>query len=158
MKLPVTHPSRGPASVLSTDHQRILHSQFCHLDERLAELEQVLVASTTVDPVDTAGIRREPSDATHDRITRLRAALADFARNWQIDMTRFQATPSQLALVHLAFLLVDLDELSPAALRGYGPIDATFVDDYKGLLAELHHGLERLKRDVCGTDAAGNLD
>lgn len=157
MKPSVMHPSRGPIGVLSADHHRILHSQFCHLDERLAELEQVLEASAPVGPVDTAGIGREPSAAMHDRIARLRAALADFARRWQIDMTRFQATSSQLALVHLAFLLVDLDELSPAALRGYGPIDAAFVDGYKGLLAELHHGLERLKRDVSGADAAEDV-
>lgn len=158
MRTPTLHPWPAPTRVLSADHQRILHSQFCHLDERLAELEQILDATTTVDSVETVDISTKQSATMHEAIARMRGALADFARHWRIDMTRLHATPSQLALVHLAFLLVDLDELSPAALRGYGPMDAAFVEDYEGLLTRLHDGLERLKRDVTKADIAKDVD
>lgn len=138
-----------PAVELSVHHQRILRSQLCHLDDRLEELDRILVdANGSCSSQGGKDLGADQLAAARDRIGQLRETMTVFAHHWQIDMTRFAATPSQLALVHLAFLLVDLDELSPAALRGYGAVGAAFVEDYEALLVKLYGGLEKVKRDI----------
>lgn len=134
---------------LSAHHQNILRSQLCHLDDRMEELLRMLAEGSDSNAFHASeDLRIDQLLNGREQIERLREAMAVFAQRWQIDMARFSATRSQVALVHLAFLLVDLDELSPAALRGYGPVGVAFLEDYEALLATLYGGLEKLKREI----------
>lgn len=154
----ISHVLSTPVE-LSAHQQRILGSHLCHLDDRLEELDRILVgtngACTSQGKEDLGA---DQLAAARERIGRSRETMAAFAQRWRIDMTRFPATRSQLALVHLAFLLVDVDELSPAGLRGYGAVDAAFVKAYEALLVQLYGDLEKIKRDIRPARNVAELD
>ena len=150
-----THPPPIPAKPLTSDHHRLLHAYFRNLDDRLLELDAILGGNArTAGSELTATDRR---DLARGRLADLRETISVFASRWSIDMTRFEATAAHLALVHLAFLLADLDELDAGRLRGYGAVGAEFVSEYEGLLGRLHDGLERIKCDILAVTTAPPL-
>lgn len=136
----------APTSHLSADHRRILHSHFQHLEDQLLDLDAILCKEQ--DNRMSSEVDRSRLDAARTRLAELREAMSNFARRWAIDMSRFEASNFQLATVHLAFLLSDLDDLNSDRLRGYGAVGQMFTEEYETLLQSLYAGLERIKHDV----------
>ncbi|HXP61071.1 MAG TPA: dynamin family protein [Dongiaceae bacterium] len=131
---------------MNENHERGLLATFRHIDNLLAEAEQILATAGSMSPFaeytqDSTPVQRK---VLHDYIERVRQAMACALADLRLSRPAPVCGAIWAAGARFTFAQVEVAEMEPQRLRGYGPLSAEDVKAINEVVAELNATLERL--------------
>jgi hypothetical protein len=142
---------------VETSVRRALAAHFVYLDELLAKTQAACGVARTSRllyeyelDVPQAGLL-----AVLEGVARFRRQLETFGSRWGLDLPAEKVLSSHALAVDLQFLDIALEEMSPSALSGYGPLGEDFVHDYELLQQALRAEIGTIAKAIAQAPRVG---
>ena len=147
----------GPPDGLNDNHKRRLLATFAHIDNLLAEAWQALAAEEEPSPFRRyrPDLPPEQRPAIGKRLLRLRAAMVRVLADRGIAIPPPPIGVRRYLESALRFAKIDVEELGPESMRGYGPLSAAAAGDLRQVTAQIAEELDDLLRCLDPGGAAG---
>jgi GTPase Era involved in 16S rRNA processing len=139
-----------PKSSLNPFQQNSLRVGCAYIDQLLSDIEQVLNVSQTksVFPKYINDITPVQRKTIEDYIGRIRAQLLRVLAGEAIPVERPKIAASHAINTALTFVDINIEELSPKKMRGYGELSPMAVADLNGVMQELESIVQQMQRYV----------
>ena len=135
-----------PPPGLNDNHKRVLLSAMVHLDKLLGDIDAI--ASGTDSPFSAHLDDLTPSQrqVVRDYVRRIRSSLVGALARFGVPLPPRQKHASWSIRTTLNFLDIDLHDVGPEQLRGYGELGKDAADDVADVQGELRALTNRLAR------------
>jgi len=148
---------------LNEHHKRRLSVTCSHIDNLLADVEAVLWASASKSPFPKYIPDIPPAQrrVIEDYIARVRARLVRTLESQGIQIAPPSIPATRALHTALTFVDIDVEELRPRYMRGYGEVPPNAVAELNGIVGELQSLISQLDRFVwvgAGTDLRKRLE
>jgi hypothetical protein len=129
----------NPKATLNESQQRALRISCAYIDELLNDVEQVLTAaqSKSVFPKYIDDITPAQRKTIEDHIARIRAQVVRVLGGQSIEIDKARITASHAIHTTLTFVEVNIEELSPSRMRGYGEVSRAGAADLNEIRQDL---------------------
>lgn len=140
--------NKNPKATLNESQQRALRISCAYIDELLEDIELVLSAaqSKAVFPKYIDDITPAQRKTIEDHIARIRAQVVRVLAGQAIEIDKPRITASHAIHTTLTFVEVNIEELSPGRMRGYGEVSRAGAVDLNGIRQELQSVVTELQR------------
>jgi GTP-binding protein EngB required for normal cell division len=120
-------------------HRRRIGSTFRHIDGRLAQIEAILQAIGSQSPFSAYALDIEPMarNTVASYLQRLREKMWTAMQDLEISETGARTGAAWAITCELTAVLVDLADMEPHSLRGYGHLDPEGIKKIAGICADL---------------------
>ena len=134
----------GSPDSLNWSHKLHLSTSFKYVDDLLADIESILVSSTSKSPFPKYRDDLLPVQikVIQDYLARIRAQMVHVLKSQGIAPPDPRFIASRSVRVNLEFADIAFDECRPSALRGYGEVPESLIPELSGLVEEMR-GLVR---------------
>src|SRR5581483_4791819 len=131
---------------LNEHQQRRLWVTCKHIDELLSDMEATLGESSSrkAFPKYIPDISPAQRRVVEDYIARMRAQLIRVLQGQQIESPAPSIPASRALHTATTFIDIDVEELKPKYMRGYGEVPAAAASDLNGIVGELQNLIARL--------------
>lgn len=143
-------PNRDLASSLNAFQQNSLRIGCAYIDQLLSDLEQILNASQSksVFPKYVNDISPVQRKTIEDYFARIRGQLLRVLAGQSIQVEKPKIAASHAINTTLTFVEINIEELSPKKMRGYGQVSPAAVEDLNGVMQELDSIVQQMQRYV----------
>lgn len=134
------------SETLNEHQQRRLWVTCKHIDELLSDMEATLSESSSKKafPKYIPDISPAQRRVIEDYIARMRAQLVRVLKGQQIESPAASIPASRALYTATTFIDIDVEELKPKYMRGYGEVPAAAARDLNGIVGELQNLVARL--------------
>ena len=145
---------------LNPYQQRHLLIACQHLDGLLAGMEEVLrsASSRRAFPKYIADVTAAQRKTIEDHIARIRERLLRVLEAQQLAPPTPEISALHAVRVNLDFLAIDVEELAPRYMRGYGAVSEQAAEELHGIVRQLGaplRGLQSFLSSICGPPSGG---
>jgi GTP-binding protein EngB required for normal cell division len=139
-------PDEGAPARLNEHQQRHLLVSCRHIDKLLAEIEDVLTASTSGSPFPRyrSGLLPVQKKVVEDYLQRIRARLVRVLASQDMHVEPPSIDSTFAIRTVLMFADNAIEELRPKYMRGYGAVPPAVVPEIEGLVDELRSVIQKL--------------
>lgn len=143
---------------LNEHQQRRLRVTCEHIDWLLSDMEATLNATVSKSPFPKYIANVPPSQRRliEDYIVRMRAQLVRVLKGQQIDLPAPAIPASRSLYTTLTFVHIDIEELKPQYMRGYGELPESLAHELNGIVGELENLVQKLN-ELLSQQSAQNL-
>lgn len=151
-----------PVMGLNSSHLRTLAAGLAHIDELFSQIEAAANSAAANSPFPRFQNDLTPTQrqVIADHVARFRAQVAEAVSAMRISDPGHSVRASWAIQTALTLISIDLAEIAPDRLRGYGEVAPEGIQFVERLLADLERTLTRLRAYLnqgLGKDLAGRL-
>lgn len=147
---------------MNAHHRRAIAATFRSIDKRLAEVEAILLAVGGQSPLSGYSLDVGPMErqAIVGYLQRIREKMWSAMKHLDVPSDGRQVSAAWAIRTTLIGVMIDLAEIEPRRLAGYGDVDPGAVTTLAGILTDLQrlsHGLEAYVRRAQGENLGERL-
>ena len=146
-----------PAAPLGEAHRRQVLQAFLAIHRRLAELEALASHAARPSPFSQYVNDLSPAEVRVllDHFARIRDAMRAHLEEQSIPLDRRRTSVRWAFQTGLMQVQVDIDDMRPERLKGYGPLDESAIDAVRRIQDDLTRLLDRTKSQPGQKASAG---